>query len=535
MPRYLNVNIDGLIVCEAIGDGYGIKLSWSKAYQSVKNNKILYNIYIGIGPAPAFTSDFFNYSPAFVSIDKSTSATILDLSPGQMYWFSVRAAEYNPSIFNPASLPIAYNNLRVYPQSLLSSNISAISSLIPLVDATGFPTTGTVKIGGELINYSSISINNLVLTNASLQRGYNGSISSMHNTDGYDGYVFWDPNAIFWPVEDEEQNTRVFECWNRFDVDNFPYTVQDGYRQTVKDILTTDLTVSDAANINFPAYDFSGYHRTDPVLLYSGVCVGSYIGGQVGCVDGYSGVGMQLRGLNIQDVNQQRQEVLLSLTGEPVVLVRRRWTGVTCQCMLPYNEYPEARCQKCLGTGIIVGWTQFFDPRRSDGRIMVRVDPTVDDLVPTDSGLESQMSPTCWTGGWVSLKDRDFIVRFDQNGNEEFRYEILNVTRNKMLFGLTGVEKFAAQRIRKTDSIYQVPIFPDSSKMPRIIMTSFNASAGFPSHQHSIVISENITSINQINEITSVAQGHSHIVENGVILDLPPGKTIGHTHTISII
>jgi hypothetical protein len=646
MPRYLNVNLDGLILCESLGDGYSIKISWSTAFSNVKNNKILYNIYIGTGPSPDFTSEFFNYSPSFISIDGSTSATIIDLTPGQMYWFAVRAAEYDPLTFDPSVLPVVYNNLRAYPQSLLASNISATSTTIPLIDASAFPISGTVKLGGELIRYTSISGNSLlvpggtggtgtsitghgsgsgntgngtisnlsivgegptelwtvlcigiqtdgyavfeavgsmskkifdgygnyqlwlangvVLNNGIISfainkgvvpfvigdkftinvvgptlglmngRGYNGTTANAHNTDGYDGYVYWDPNAILWPVEDEEQNTRVFECWNRFDINHFPYTVQDGYRQTIKDILTTDLTVSDAANANFPAYDFSGYHRTDPVLLLSGVCVGSYIGGQVGCVDGYSGVGMQLRGLNVQDVNQQRQEVQLSLTGEPVVLVRRRWTGTTCECMLPYNEYPEARCPKCLGTGIIVGWTQFFDPRRSDGRIMVRFDPTIDDLVPTDSGLEPQMSPTCWTLGTFTLKDRDFLVRFDQDGNEEFRYEVLNVTRNKLLFGLTGVQKFAAQRIRKTDALYQVPIFRDSSTMPRVIVTSTASSTGFPPHSHTIVVSEKITSISQINEITSVSQGHSHMIEGGIMIDPPPGQTIGHKHTFSL-
>lgn len=519
MSYYLNVHIDGLIIAASKGDGYSINLKWATAYPTNRSNKILYNIYMNSDVAPIFTNTFFDQSPAFVSFDGSTTVDIVDLTPGTLYHFAVRAAEYNPLFFNPNVLPQAYSGLAVLPFSLLQSDITATSSLIPLIDTTGFPSTGTVKLGGELINYSSINgSNDLVLTNVALQRGFNNSIANIHNTDGYDGYVFWDPNAIFWPVEQEEQNTRVFECWNRFDLEHFPFTIADGYRQKTKDILTTNLEVSDAMNTGFPIYDFSGYHRTDPVLLLSGACVGSYLGGQTGCSDGYNGVGLQLRGLNVQDANMQRQEVLLSTTGEPVCLVQRRWTGITCKCMLPYNEYPEARCNICFGTGIVVGWIQFFSPRRSDGKIMVRLDPSIDDLVAMDSGLESTLQPNVWTLPVPTIKDRDFIVRFDQDGNEEFRYEVLNVTRNKLFLDGTGAQKFVMQRIRKTDAIYQVPVTYDTSDFPTQITTSVNSSIGIPPHSHTLVISEHITSVSQINQITSVAAGHSHVVVNGIVL-----------------
>lgn len=652
MPYYLNVNIDGLITADSKGDGYTITLKWATAYPKTKTNKIAYNIYMSSDTAPAFPSDFFNMAPSFISFDGSKKVDIVDLIPGQMYHFGVRAFEYNPNVFNPSVLPPAFNGLATFPTSLLASNISATDTVIPLVSAESFVAPGTVKIGAELIFYSAVdtssntllvpggtssnavivdqggghfytanpsnvglgTINNLQLVNSNALtetwtikcvevlrdglgnpipntarfvvigsisgskiggqeyiwiddgvvvsntilsfsiteitpfkegdsfiikvagatplvgsgRGYNGTVATLHTVDGYDGYTFWDPSVIYWPVEVEEQNTRVFECWNRFDIHHYPFTIVDGYHQKTKDILTTNLTFSDQINTGFPAYDYAGYHRTDPVMLLSGACVGSYIGGYMFCVDGYNGVGQQLRGLPIQTVNMQRQEVLLSTTGEPVCLIQRRWTGITCDCMLPYNEYPEARCNKCYGTGFVVGWQQFFDPRRSDGRIMVRFDPVVDDLVATDSGLESTMQPNCWTLPVPTLKDRDFIVRFDEDGNEEFRYEILNVTRNKLLLDNTGVQKFLVQRIRKTDVIYMVPVFRDTSDFPTSITTSISSSLGIPPHSHTIQINEKIISVSQINEITGVAAGHSHTVQNGVILD----EGLGHTHTI---
>lgn len=519
MPYYLNVNIDGLIIASSLGDGYSINLKWAHAYPTNRSNKILYNIYMSSEIAPDFTNEFFNQSPVFVSFDGSLNVNIVDLEPGTLYHFAVRAAEYNPAFFDPATLPRAYSELAMLPYSLLSANISATTALIPLVDSTGFPNTGTIKLGAEMINYSSIDINgNLVLNNPSFQRGFNGSFASIHNTNGYDGYVFWDPNAIFWPVEQEEQNTRVFECWNRFDVEHFPFTMTDGYRQKITDILTTNLTYSDTVNTGFPAYDFSGYHRTDPVLLLSGVCLGSYIGGRQGCADGYNGVGLQISGLNVQDANMQRQEVLLSTTGEPVCLVHRRWTGMTCKCMLPYNEYPDNRCNLCFGGGIVVSYIPFYNPRRSDGRIMVHFDPSVDDLVATDSGLESTFLPNVWTLPVPTIKDRDFLVRFDESSNEEFRYEVLNVSRQRFFLDQTAAQRFAVQRIRKTDPIYQVPVDYDTSNFPTTISTDVQSSIGIPPHSHAVVINEKITSVSQINQISGVAAGHSHVIQNGIVL-----------------
>lgn len=639
MVYYLNVNLNGLKSANSLGDGYSIRPIWYTAYPKNPANKILYNIYMNAGQMPPFPDTIFNQPPSFISIDGSNSVDIVDLIPSQMYHFGIRAAEYNPNAFDFSTLPEAYNGLRILPQSLLAADITATDTIIPLIDAELFPITGTVKIGYELIFYSTVDYvnNNLIVPGGSSTpaffidlgggqfylpssgnvgtgtisnmeivgssaptetwtitcvavqrntmgiipgtakfstigsvsggttytpvwnvynqvvsngiisfsiqeidtfavgdsfimkvagsssdlggRGYNGTTPTLHNTDGYDGTLFLNPNVIFWPAMQEETNTHVYEAWNRFDIGHYPFNVIDGYHQKTKDILTTNLTYSDAVNTGFAPYDYSGYHRTDPTMLLNGSCIGSYIGGQQGCADGYSGVGLQVRGLSIQDINMQRQEVLLSTTGEPVCLVQRRWTGITCDCMLPYNEYPEARCNRCFGTSFVVGWNQFFDPRRSDGRIMVRFDPVVDDLKATDSGLESDMQPNCWTLPVPTIKDRDFIIRFDEDGNEEFRYEILNVTRNKLLLNQTGVQKFLVQRVRKTDVMYQVKAFRDSSMFPATIYTSIASSIGIPPHMHSCVINETVLSTSQINQITSTAAGHSHTIQNGIVLD----------------
>jgi len=533
MPYYLNNTNEGLKKTTSLGDGSSIKLDWYSAYPSNRSNKIAYNIYVDTNPI-TFEDNFFNKTPVFISVGGATSATITGLTPGVLYHFGVRAVEYDPSSVDFSKLP-QQNGIYIYPSSLLRSSITATSSIIPLADAEFFPNHGVIKIGVELIYYSSVDYvnNNLLLNNPTIQRGYNGTTATFHTTDGYDGYTYWDPSVIFYPIDSEEQNTVVFECQNRFDVGNYSFTLIDGYHQKTKDILNTDLSGSDAGNVNFPSYDYSGYHRTDPTLLFSGACVGSYIGGEYYCADGYSGVGRKLRGLNLQNINDQRQEQLLLLTGEPCCIIRRNFTGITCDCYIPGREYPESRCESCFGTGQVVGYIQLFNfGRRSDLRFLIRFSPADDQVKMLDTGLESELNVSAWTLTYPSIHSRDVICRFDENGNDEFRYEVISVNRNKMMFSLSGGQHMSLQRIRKTDPIYQVPVLRDGSDFPQSINTSVgSAIPAIAPHIHEIVINEKYPQL--LPQLTSVNAGHNHAISydknSGTITLLPE---LGHSHTI---
>jgi hypothetical protein len=539
MPYYLNPNINGIISANSDFNGTSITLKWAQAYPFISTSKIAYNIYMSAESGPDFTADFFNQSPTFISLDGYTAGTITDLTPGHMYHFAVRACEYSSSVFNLSTLPVVSANLRMLPSSLLNFSLTKIGTTIHLLDAEGFPSAGTVRIGTELIQYSSVSVNDLIVA----QRGVGAVPAREHLVDGYDGYVSWDPAAILWPFTTEEQNTRVFECQARFDRPHYPYLDTDGYHQKIADLLNTDMTVSDVINASFPPYDLSGYHRTPPNLILSGKCIGSYIGGVRGCADGYGGTVM-VKGVGVIAQNQQRQELQLDNVGEPAILMKRQWTGITCSCYIPSQEYPEARCNKCFGSGFEVGYQQYFNPRRSDKKIMVRFDPTVETVDPTESGLESNSKPNCWTRTVPTLHERDFLVRFDQAGNEEFRYEVLNVTRNKFVLDAVGLQKFTLQRIRKTDIIYMVPVIEDVATNQdgtpgintfRILSTNIAMSPGFAPHVHTLQANSNIISATQLNGITSVVQGHSHTYRNGIITsgsEIPGEEGIGHTHNI---
>lgn len=164
----------------------------------------------------------------------------------------------------------------------------------------------------------------------------------------------------------------------------------------------------------------------------------------------------------------------------------------------------------------------------------MRFDPWIDDLALTDSGLDPEIvKPNSWTLVYPSIRKRDFIVRFDQEGNEEFRYEVINVTRNVLLTDSSlGAQKLSLQRIRKSDVIYQCKVFRDTSTMPSIISTSIASSLGILPHSHTIVRNEKNPAT--WNQLTSVSQGHNHIVSwDSDTGTLQVSEEVGHSHILA--
>src|SRR5690606_33055103 len=146
----------------------------------------------------------------------------------------------------------------------------------------------------------------------------------------------------------------------------------------------------------------------------------------------------------VQDLSNERLEIQLSITGQPAVLIKRMQTGIVCKCVGNRREYPDDRCPACFGTKFVTGYQQFFNPRRSDGRILIRVEPTVETVPMYEAGLESTFSFNGWTLVTPILNQRDIIILYDANGNESFRYEISEVTRNNLMSMDLGAQKFKA-------------------------------------------------------------------------------------------
>jgi hypothetical protein len=358
-------------------------------------------------------------------------------------------------------------------------------------------------------------------------RGYDNTPITAHFINGSDGYNVWSPQVMVFTLTESRIYDNMYACTARFEYPNFPFTIVDGYRQVPVDYLKTDDSAADAANVVFPMYDFSGYHRTDPVQLLNGTCVGSYIGGENGCIDAYGNYNIY-RGFSLQDQNTQRQDVLLSVTGQPAVLIHRQQTGIPCSCYLSTSEYPDDRCPFCYGTKFVFGYDQYFNPRRSDGRILVRLGPTAENLKMQEAGFESTFPLDMWTLTVPTIYTRDVLVLFDQDNNESFRYEVGDVVRNNTILGQDGGQHLKTFRIRKTDPAYQIRIFRDTSDFPQTLNTSLGSAPGaLPPHSHAVVVSEKVLSVSQINQTTGISQGHNHVIVNGVVQAI-----LGHTHAI---
>jgi len=105
-----------------------------------------------------------------------------------------------------------------------------------------------------------------------------------------------------------------------------------------------------------------------------------------------------------------------------------------------------------------------------------------------------------------------------------------------LMFSDSGGQKFTAQRIRKLDPICEWRAIRDTSTIPRTITTGVGfvpGPGGIAPHTHNLVVNENIISLVQVNQTTSVnppvGQGaHNHPIVNGVIQTV-----LGHSHSIN--
>ena len=112
-------------------------------------------------------------------------------------------------------------------------------------------------------------------------------------------------------------------------------------------------------------------------------------------------------------------------------------------------------CSKCYGTGYVGGYDQFINRRRQDKLLMMSFPDTLEDLkLDPKSNLEQVYDPTCWALPIPTIRDRDLIVRFDFTGDQEFFYEVLNVTREKIMYKHFGRQKVSLKRLDKTDIVY---------------------------------------------------------------------------------
>lgn len=523
-PFFVDYEV-GLEVALDEGTGTEVELEWKQASPSDENNFIVYNIYSHTNKINVFDSN-----PQFLTTD--LSATIGGLKPGDLRFFAVRASEWNPNISNLSGLTQAGIDLYSYPSTTLTENIEDGYTTIKVDSINDFPEKGILLIEDELIKYNSIQ--QIPASFIVDVRGYINTIAEEHSAD----------TTILLYKGVEDGNTIIAQTLPSFQKPNWPityvlgdgygpdgyrdgydgYAYHDGYlipKQIIRDDITGPIDANDNAS-DFPSFDYCGtWRRQSPQNFWQGQCTGSYFGG----IQKKDGV--FVRESNVFNHMLQREELMLETTGEPFVLLRRKWTGTRCICHRLRREHPDKRCPICFGTGFQGGYDQFINTRRPDGRMLARVSPTNEDLKIEDKGgLTPDYSPNVWTLAFPGLKDRDVLIRFNEDGTEEFRYMILNVERTKAFFGKPGAQKFNMQRVHRTDPIYQFPAQRNMSPHPFIIQTSVSSAIGVTEHNHTMYIPEGKNQAN-INGVTNESRGHTHIVRNGIVQ-----PTLNHTHSL---
>jgi hypothetical protein len=239
---------------------------------------------------------------------------------------------------------------------------------------------------------------------------------------------------------------------------NLVAKITDGHL-SINDMRTTE-------QITFKSYPYCGYHRYSPQDVFKGTNASPYSRPNDMAVGSDCG-GSSLFGgpLNIYERNLQQQQMLLETTGENVILLRRKWDGRQCPCMSKTEEHPINKCPTCFGTGFVGGYDRIYfndNEDNPDGRILLRFYPTADDLALRKyGGLDVVNQPNAWTIAQPIVRDRDIIVQFDpiDKNREIWRYEVLDVTRNAFIGGVTGAQVMRLQRLnRLNDTAYNVPL-----------------------------------------------------------------------------
>ncbi len=144
---------------------------------------------------------------------------------------------------------------------------------------------------------------------------------------------------------------------------------------------------------------------------------------------------------------RNRTLALLQNDGEDVYLMKRRWSGKRCPaCWDEMAQQAQARCPVCFGTG----WIGGYYPKIS---IKVRIVPEGRVVVVYEEGLRKEYEPRSWTIWTPRLRDRDIIIRKNNQ-----RFEILNVTDFPRWRGLRTRQDFDTKLLVPEDIVHAVPV-----------------------------------------------------------------------------
>lgn len=449
-PPGLNAALD-------LGLGTSVELRWGPAI-APGGAQVFYNVY--------YNTDFeslFN-DPQGIA-EEEGNIVVPELDPGTIYYFAVRAT-YFTNDWDITELTQLSQGFFAYPQGVEVNELDGYyfeTEMTPLrvTSTDGFPDAGFILVGSEVMAYSSKTATTFIISDRDIF-DFDQLADHANGTDV----------LLYKGIEDNNTTSfRAVPSWDKRQdspkmavPDSGPDYLQDtdGYRSFPTDNLTEDHSISEDENDDRGEYPYCGYRATNFVDLYNRNLCNTYFGGRQ---DGFGG------GIDVAESNLQREELLLASTGEPFVLLKRKWTGKVCRSITHRQEHPDARCPFCFGTGFVGGYDRYIHPRpirpnddNINGFIMMRVSPYDDDLdLNPERGLNQVDRLQVWTTALPAIHDRDILIRYigDRDFNiigEEFRYIVDFTNRNKLLFGLDGRQQMTIKRLDKTHEAYKVEV-----------------------------------------------------------------------------
>jgi len=422
--RFEGFNL-GLDTVTSNGDGSSATLEWHKFLSRYNKSEVFSLIYVNEDRLSVFDSD-----PSYITPPGVATANIEGLTTGRATSVAVRGMEAFKGVFDLSGMQTNNSGVYLFPEETFLSEPLLSTSLEIFADSTlGYPSKGLLVINSsEVVRYSSKTDSSFIVTASG--RGLNNTSAVTHPSTA--------TIKLFYKCQDKNTNIGVVTA---------SYTMGEDFDRQDNMVGTaiTDLTTDDKRF--FQGFDYCGYHQALPNLILEGKdeC-GSYLGGEFN----------KQRGFNIFDRVQSRNEVLLEQVGEPIILLKRKWSGQNCDCMDSRRQHPRDKtCSRCFGTGFLGGFDQFSNNRRNDGRVLVRFKETKHDLSLTNNKhLNVVMDPQCWTLPLPSIRDRDIIVRFGFLGEVEYMYEVLDVTKERFVYKHYGRQNLSLKRLDKTDIMY---------------------------------------------------------------------------------
>lgn len=479
LPQWVEGTDRGIRKIVDLGIGTSVKLEWYYAKAPPGFSKVYYNVYQS-------ESLFTLYKSAPKGFTSDLSAIVPSLSPGKSYYFGVRAF-YQSANLDLANFGEISDGFYEYPAEVEINEpdgylTSAQTETLFVSSTEGFPLQGFLKIGSEVIAY-----------NSKTSTSFNITTRDLFSIGRVVDYANGTKVTFFKGVEDDNyQFLRTVPTWsgasdvkmplpdgyNGIPADGYNGLAynqdEDGYRSVLDDIVTEDHSDFEEENKDFSTFPYCGYRAPNYVKLHQQDQCGTYHGGRqmrviAGVNDGKPV--MVGGGVNIFEAAQQRNEVILGLTSEPFVLLRRKTTGKKCRRLSIHTEHPHSRCGLCYGTTFDGGYDRIVNDRQirpgeanANGFVPIRISPYDNDLELTqDRGLAQTDMLDGWTIAVPIIKDRDILIRyiFDESAGlyvEEFRYEVLKVQRNKLLFGKDGGQKMSLKKLDHQKEVYKFPI-----------------------------------------------------------------------------